>query len=63
MKNIRMNWFSLPKEMAQAAKHLEDLPDDHEYTNDEMEWMEDLRHEALKIVHEVEAIFESLRGR
>lgn len=51
----------LIEDMEAAAQELENIPDDQEYTQENLEILEDVRSAAIKVKMEVEAIFDWLR--
>jgi hypothetical protein len=53
---------SMPKEMENAAGMIDDLPEDAEWTMNQLADLEDVRHAALKLVHRVEAILTGING-
>jgi hypothetical protein len=48
----------LSKDMAWATKQIEALPDDTEMTMADEDVLEEVRHDAIKLTREIEAIFE-----
>ena len=48
--------------MERAAKELQSLPEDQEYTAEMLETLEDARYAAIKVKIEVEMIFNCIEG-
>lgn len=57
-----MNLVSLTREMAAAKRYMEELPETQEWTQDELSTLDDVRHAALRLAEEVEAIFDTING-
>lgn len=54
---------SLVREMEALRRHLNRIPDNHEWTGNELSELDDVRHAALNLSRDVEAIFDSLQGK
>jgi len=52
----------LVKEMNWASREIGDLPDESEYTEEEIADLDDIRSAALMLVREVEAAIEVFQG-
>lgn len=57
------NFTQLLRAMAAATRELADVPEDQEWTQDGLATIEDIRHAALKLAREAEAILELATGR
>jgi hypothetical protein len=52
----------LAKDMRIAAAYFESLPDDHEFSMEDTDQLEEIRHQAIALKMAVEAIFSVLNG-
>ena len=57
------NFVQLAREMDDATRSLESMPDDQEWTVDQIEDMEEVRWRALRLSEEVEATIKTFEGR
>jgi len=51
------------EEMEAAEKEIANLPEDHEFTQEQLADLEDVRHAALKLANMVEATLADFEGR
>jgi hypothetical protein len=63
MSDTMKDYSNLIKEMKWAAIELDALPDDVEFTLSDTDTLEEIRHHALRLAREVEAIFEESGGK
>lgn len=56
------NFVQLVREMNDAAKTLNDLPDDQLFTQDHISTIDDVRHAALKLANMAEATIGTFQG-
>jgi hypothetical protein len=52
----------LVRSMRAAGKHLDELPDDQEWTQDALATLDDVRHEALRRCSQAEAVIKDFMG-
>lgn len=57
-----VDFVQLAVEMNTARKQLEALPDSQEWTQEQIEDLEDVRHYALNLAREVEATVQTFEG-
>lgn len=62
-QSVSSSFISLPSDMDKARARLDKLPKDHEYTLDELDWLEDARRTANRLVSEIDLIYEEIYGR
>lgn len=53
--NFDGNFVSLVREMAAAARHLDELPSDTHWSQDDLSTLDDVRHAALNLAQMAEA--------
>ncbi len=56
------NFTQLVREMAAAARELDALPDDQEWTQDGLVTLDNVRHAALNLAHIAEVTIEAFEG-
>ncbi len=56
------NFVQLVRAMAAAARDLDALPDDQEWTQDGLETLDNIRHAALKLADVAEATIKTFQG-
>lgn len=56
------NYIALIREISAAARLLDKLPDDQEWTMEQLDTLESLRHACLHLVNTIEATIEVFEG-
>ncbi len=57
------SFLSLPGDMDEACEWIDGLPEDHEYTLDELDWLEDARRAASRLVAKIDLTHEGIDGK
>lgn len=53
----------LQREMEQAARAVDEFPEDQEFTAEQLDFFDSLRHSAIKLTMRIEALFECFNGK
>ncbi len=60
---VSLATLALTKDMDEAHDYLDKLPETHEWTADELDWLDDLRRSARRLLNVIDACTEEIFGR